>query len=165
MTLIIPLRLFTHLTARCWRAKSTQREKKGCFYGQPCSSCHVGDMRIGLNTRHSAARVSISSDDCGIAVDCKLSRGTNFTLKTIDCSGLIRGCMTITTIRIGASDRLPWLRNYFFVAVRGRKLHGVKKASIAWIVATEASMSSRHERGRGGGCIFAVCLFCHELIW
>lgn len=42
------------------------------------------------------------SHDCRIAADCKLSRGTNFTLKTIDCSGLIRGFATINTIRIGA---------------------------------------------------------------
>lgn len=42
------------------------------------------------------------SHDCRIAADCKLSRGTNFTLKTIDCSGLIRGFATINTIRYGA---------------------------------------------------------------
>lgn len=99
---------FTFNGLQCWRAKATihsYRIKR--FSGQACSPFHVRDTRIGLNTRYSAQRVSISSDDCRIAVDCKLSRGTNFTLKTIDCSGLIRGCMTITTIRIGAPDRLP----------------------------------------------------------
>lgn len=164
LTLIIRLSFFffTFNGLQCWRAKATihsYRIKR--FSGQACSPFHVRDTRIGLNTRYSAQRVSISSDDCRIAVDCKLSRGTNFTLKTIDCSGLIRGCMTITTIRIGAPDRLPWLRNYFFVAVCARKLHGVKKAGSAWIIAMEAFISSWHERGRGG-CIF-VSIFVLSL--
>lgn len=60
----------------------------------------------------------LGSDDCEIAADCKLSRATNFALKTIDCSGLIRGFFDNYHNQNLSPDNLPWLRDYLRRAMR-----------------------------------------------
>lgn len=98
VTWIIQFKAITITMLQQWRANVTIHDIKPANLPSDISA----RSRIALNARHSESPFPSGSHDCGIAADCKLSRGTNFTLKTIDCSGLIRGFATINTIRIGA---------------------------------------------------------------